>query len=117
VPYVIENVIGAPYSHGIILCGSMFGMPIQRHRNFEGSMFMFQPQCAHDEWTHRPYTITGNGSKTAKEYKHSNHPAKADGPSIMGMPWATYDEAKLAIPPAYTEWIGAQLMAALTVPA
>jgi len=28
----------------------------------------------------------------------------------MGMPWATIPEAVLAIPPAYTEWIGAQLI-------
>lgn len=109
-PYIIENVIGAPYSHGFILCGSMFEMPIQRHRNFETSWFVFQPPCEHHKWTHRPYTITGNGSVTAKEYKHSNHPAKADAATIMGMPWADYREAVPAIPPAYTEWIGEQLV-------
>ena len=52
VPYVIENVIGAPYHHGIILCGSMFEPDrqagwVQRHRNFETSWFMFQPACDH----------------------------------------------------------------------
>lgn len=109
-PYVIENVIGAPYDSGVVLCGSMFGLPIQRHRNFETSFLIMQPQCRHDLWTHRPYTITGNGSKTAKEYKHSNHCAKHEAAGIMGMPWATWDEAKLAIPPAYTEYIGHQLI-------
>lgn len=88
-PYVIENVMGAPYDHGFILCGSMFDMPIQRHRNFETSWMVFQPPCRHDRWTHRPFTITGNGSAVAKEYKHSNHSSKYDWPEIMGMPWAT----------------------------
>jgi DNA (cytosine-5)-methyltransferase 1 len=112
-PYAVENVIGAPYGHGIILCGSMFDLPIQRHRNFETSMLLFQPPCQHERWTHRPYTITGNGSKTAKEYHHSNHIAKAEAAEMMGMPWATWDEVKLAIPPAYTEWIGRQLLASI----
>ncbi len=111
--YVIENVIGAPYSSGIVLCGSMFNMSIQRHRNFETSWLMFQPECRHEIWAHRPYTITGNGSKTAKEYKHSNHCAKSEAHLIMGMPWATWDEVKLAIPPAYTEYIGRELMKVL----
>lgn len=34
----------------------------------------------------------------------------------LGMPWArTERELSEAIPPAYTEWIGAQLIAALDV--
>ena len=58
-PFVIENVIAAPYDSGIVLCGSMFpltgatdpdGKPAwaQRHRNFETSWFMFQPACDHE---------------------------------------------------------------------
>jgi DNA (cytosine-5)-methyltransferase 1 len=112
-PFVIENVMGAPYDHGIILCGSMFGLEMQRHRNFETSWFMFQPPCQHETWTHRPYTISGNGTAVAKEYRHSNHAAKSDWPALMGMPWADPMEVKLAIPPAYTEWIGRQLIAAI----
>jgi C-5 cytosine-specific DNA methylase len=34
-PWVIENVVGAPYRSGFILCGSMFGLRVRRHRNFE----------------------------------------------------------------------------------
>jgi hypothetical protein len=31
----------------------------------------------------------------------------------MGMPWATWRGCVEAIPPAYTEWIGSQLLDAL----
>ncbi len=122
-PYVIENVIGAPYSHGIVLCGSMFESDrsagwVQRHRNFETSWFMFQPECDH-AGRPRPFTITGHLSGGQKEsnYKHSRKPRGEDVLPLMGMPWATIPEAVLAIPPAYTEWIGAQLLAALKVSA
>ena len=36
-PWIIENVIGAPYGYGFVLCGSMFDLPVRRHRNFETS--------------------------------------------------------------------------------
>jgi len=112
VPFVIENVIGAPYDHGVMLCGSMFDMKIQRHRNFETSWLMFQPRCAHRKGE-RPYTITGKGDTNEGNYKHSRHPAKADGPALMGMPWATWEEVTQAIPPAYTEYIGRELLKVL----
>lgn len=43
VPYVIENVVGAPLHTNIILCGSMFGLKVYRHRAFESSHMLFQP--------------------------------------------------------------------------
>lgn len=107
-PWVIENVIGAPYRQGIVLCGSMFGLEIYRHRNFESSFLMMPPHCRHSEFG-RPYTITGHLS-TEQEYRHSKKPSRQQAVEIMGMPWATWDEAVLAIPPAYTEWIGTRLM-------
>ena len=112
VPFVIENVIGAPYDHGVMLCGSMFDLRVQRHRNFETSWLILWPNCLH-EARERPYTITGKGNKTAGDYKHSRHAAVADWPEIMGMPWAKGEEISLAIPPAYTEWIGHRLLEVL----
>lgn len=123
VPYVIENVIGAPYSHGFVLCGSMFplsgvldpdGNPVwmQRHRNFETSWFVFAPSCDHRAMRPygRPITVMGrSGTKQWSEAKHSRRGPDWAGPLLMGMPWATYDEARLAIPPDYTEWIGGRL--------
>jgi DNA (cytosine-5)-methyltransferase 1 len=117
-PYVIENVIGAPYSSGVVLCGRMFGMEIERHRNFETSWLLFQPDHSHEGFG-RPFTITGAGTKEkpkggrAYETAHSKKPDVADFPKYMEMPWANPFEAAQAIPPAYTEWIGRQLIAAL----
>src|SRR3990167_5935443 len=36
-PYVIENVVGAPLRVDLMLCGTMFGLGIIRHRIFESS--------------------------------------------------------------------------------
>lgn len=116
-PWVIENVIGAPYSGGVVLCGSMFALEaedewIQRHRNFEASWFMFQPKCDHP--AKRPVTVTGNSFVTAtREYDHSRQTTFANAQALMGINWMTRDELGEAIPPAYTEWIGLQLIAAL----
>lgn len=120
IPFIIENVIGAPYTHGFVLCGSMFpltgvtdpdGVPVwmQRHRNFETSWLVFPPLCDHATMKQygRPITVTGrHGTRQWSEHKHSRRGPDSAGTMLMGMPWATYNEAKLAIPPAYTEWIG-----------
>ena len=114
-PFVIENVISAPYDHGIVLCGSMFGLEadgewLQRHRNFETSWFMFQPPCAHRA-DRRPVTITGQAyvSET-REYSHSRQTTFPIAQRLMDIDWMTRDEMKEAIPPAYTEWIGRHLL-------
>jgi DNA (cytosine-5)-methyltransferase 1 len=118
-PYAIENVIGAPYSHGIVLCGSMFGLEaddewLQRHRNFEASWFLFQPECKHRK-DKRPVTITGQAYVSAtREYSHSRQTTFPVAQRLMGIDWMTRDEMKESIPPAYTEYIGKALMAQIT---
>lgn len=114
-PWVIENVIGAPYGSGIVLCGSMFGMEVRRHRNFETSWLMMQPDhpCRFET---RPYTITGHGDgPNGHESRHHRGPAKADGPRLMGCDWMTWEECVLAVPPSYTEWIGTRLLEQIAV--
>jgi DNA (cytosine-5)-methyltransferase 1 len=118
VPYVIENVIGAPYSHGIVLCGAAFGLEadgewLRRHRNFEASWMLWQPEHPH-RTDRRPITITGQAyvSET-REYGHSRQTTFPIAQRLMGIDWMTRDEMKEAIPPAYTEWIGRQLIASL----
>jgi DNA (cytosine-5)-methyltransferase 1 len=119
-PYAIENVIGAPYSHGVVLCGSMFGLTvdgewIQRHRNFESSEFMFQPTCAHPK-DRRPINVTGNSfTAVVREYEHSRQGPFELAQRLMGIDWTTRDELGQAIPPAYTEWIGLRLAEAIAL--
>jgi DNA (cytosine-5)-methyltransferase 1 len=113
-PWVVENVIGAPYNSGIVLCGTMFGLRVQRHRNFETSFLIMQPPHHHPKGRERPITITGSGSSNWQDYKHSRKAPVAMWPELMGMPWATWKEVRLAIPPAYTQWIGVHLLAALS---
>ena len=117
-PYVCENVIGAPYNHGIVLCGSMFNLShngewLQRHRNFETSFMLFQPHCRHPK--KRPITVTGKTFTTeVREYKHSRQAPFEFAKKLMGINWMTRDELVEAIPPAYTEWLGTQMMTCLT---
>lgn len=106
-PWIIENVIGAPYDSGIVLCGSMFGLKVRRHRNFETSwLLLLSLRCDHNAQG-RPITVTGNGGGNPRP--HSWKGVKSEWPEIMGMPWATPEEVTQAIPPAYTEFVGGQL--------
>ena len=125
VPWVIENVMGAraELDASLLLCGGMFDLAVRRHRVFQSSMYLFAP--AHDcraiyrtrerypvpeAWHARPtsahldraYSVTGKSRGTGCI------PFWRD---LMGMPWAvTAYELSEAIPPAYTEWIGRQLL-------
>ncbi len=126
-PYVIENVETArPFMRSPIrLCGTSFGLgsgqrELRRHRLFElgGFDIIMVPPCSHRL---RPQTITvvgGAGGKSRRDTKDGQPFAStADRLEAMGTPWMIGREVVEAIPPAYTEWIGAQLLAALKVSA
>ncbi|MCY7346202.1 MAG: hypothetical protein LH614_08255 [Pyrinomonadaceae bacterium] len=34
-PYITENVVGAPLENPVMLCGTMFGLRVYRHRLFD----------------------------------------------------------------------------------
>lgn len=110
VPYVIENVPGAPMDGAIQLCGSMFGLRVRRHRLFECSFFALQPPCDHDTQGrpvgvyHRMADEVPSGGRTARNL--------AEAHEAMGIDWLPWNALKEAIPPAYTEWIGTRLMEA-----
>jgi DNA (cytosine-5)-methyltransferase 1 len=115
-PWVIENVPGAPMRADYQLCGCMFGLPLlARERWFETSWqgFEMRPPCHHPE---HPVTVTGNGIPSrswwygrvdGREYYRLSRAA-------MGIGWMTKAELVQAIPPAYTEHIGGFLMGRLT---
>jgi len=111
IPYVIENVPGAPL-YGITLCGVMFGKPIARHRVFEVSFHIEQP--IHIEHPEGIVQITGGGpcnSPARPGIGGARRKPTANGArQIMEMPWATKAELNEAIPPVYTEYIGLEFL-------
>lgn len=114
-PYVIENIPGArsELHNPIQLCGSSFGLDVQRHRLFESNVPMLAPPCDHGWQTPRfpPATNRKNLRKTV-EVGVWRIPLAVQQ-KAMGIDWMKLDELSEAIPPAYTEWIGQHLTAAV----
>ena len=115
VPYVIEQpwVNRRELHEPIKLCGSSFGLDVQRHRAFESNVPMLPPPCDHDWQTPRfpPATNRTNLRRTV-EVGVWRIPL-ADQLRAMGIDWMDLEELSEAIPPAYTEWIGRELLASL----
>lgn len=109
IPYVIENVEGAPLESPVKLCGSMFGLDVRRHRLFETNWPLPQPACNHKVWTDRKYKgSTGRGNRFTIEVGAWNEKLELQK-QCMGVDWKlTLRELSEAVPPAYTEWIGQQ---------
>lgn len=120
-PYVIENVEGdmsdSPLINPITICGSMFDpvMDVKRHRLFEANWPLQPPvwPCRHKLWTPR-YDVYEHGkwrkARTVPVYGSGGRKAKEHWAKAMGIDWMTHDEMALAIPPAYGEFVGEQLM-------
>lgn len=113
-PYVIENVQGAPLEKQVTLCGSMFGLKVRRHRMFECShLLMGQPRCAHTGDEIAVYgKLDGRRIWTRSDGSEVRAARTIEEAQVaMGIDWMPeWDEIKEAIPPAYTEFIGAQLL-------
>lgn len=109
-PWVIENVPGSPLVGPVLLCGQMFGLALYRHRLFESSLRLTVP--AHPEHLVRASRAGHWEPGTVMSVAGHCHPI-AVARAAMGIDWMTRDELVEAIPPAYTEHIGHQLMAHL----
>jgi DNA (cytosine-5)-methyltransferase 1 len=116
IPYVIENVVQAPLENPVTLCGTMFGLKVYRHRNFEASFPLAAPphprhseRCARNGYLptpERPFMSIHGG-------RHSNA-WKERAAAELGVPWMTdIREICEAIPPAYAEYIGRAAIAHL----
>lgn len=109
-PYVIENVPGAPLLNPVMVCGSGLGIArLRRHRLFEANVALFGVPCAHGQ-NRDILSVVGHSEgsgKTGPGY------LKADKEAAMGIDWMNRDELSEAIPPAYCQFIGEQLMAFL----
>jgi DNA (cytosine-5)-methyltransferase 1 len=106
--YVIENVPGAPLINPVQMCGSGLGLKVRRHRLFESNKLLFGNKCDHKSQG-KPVGIYGsmrdeipNGGHTAKTMDEANN--------AMGIDWMIWGELVESIPPAYTEFIGRQLL-------
>jgi DNA (cytosine-5)-methyltransferase 1 len=130
-PWVMENVEGArsELRHPVMLCGSMFslgavdddGTPlvVERHRLFESSEFLLAPFHFKHPRT-RPVQVAGvyGGARSdkvaAREVRKGGYtPAgeRVQCELLGGVDWMTATGRRLAIPPAYSAFLGAQLLA------
>ena len=108
-PYVIENVPGAPIDKDLMLCGTMFGLKVLRHRYFEikPAVLILSPSCRHNGTVPNGdyVTVAGHGG----DNKAGNFTLKS-WRDAMGIDWMTKKELTESIPPAYTEFIGRQII-------
>lgn len=110
-PYVIENVMAAPLlkDRSIVLCGGMFGLRTYRHRRFESPLPLVPPP-------HPPHVARTATKRRRELWAQGWHVSITGdvgtylGPEAMGIDWMSGNELCEAIPPAYTEHIGAQLL-------
>lgn len=119
-PFVIENVPGAPLINPLMLCGTMFGLRVIRHRLFETYPYTiwFPPaSCRHDgrvsgsvRYDGRRRDLENFDYLTVTGYNYV-----ADyGRRAMGIEWMTMEELSQAVPPAYTRYIGEQIIQFMT---
>lgn len=113
-PFVIENVMAAPLNKAasITLCGGMFGLRTYRHRRFESNIPLVAPPHP------KHVTLTATKQRKARWAEGWHVSITGDvgtyvGPEAMGIDWMSGNELCEAIPPAYTKFIGGQLLANL----
>lgn len=118
-PWVIENVVQAPFEYRSILCGLMFGLGVFRHRGFECSFLLMTPPHP----SHRGKKVgkdgmccvVGNSGGTSKAMrrniaKYGTKQNPENWAKAMGIDWMVREDLTQAIPPAYTEFVGRQLL-------
>ena len=115
VPYVIENVPGAPLRSPVMLCGAMFaGLRVYRHRLFEASFRISAPPEPEHRW---PLAKMGRPVRLGEFIQPVGHFSDvAAARAAMQIPWMARDELAQAIPPAYTLHVGRAALTALGFP-
>lgn len=125
-PWVVENVTGAKrfMRSTLMLHGGMFGLGVHRPRWFESNILILAPMAAP---TKDPIGVYGERPDGRRLWTRQNGDMKGkrsiiraaksveEARELMGMPWADWTGCKEAIPPAYTEYIGQQLVEALAL--
>jgi DNA (cytosine-5)-methyltransferase 1 len=123
--YVIENVVGSPLHDPVLLCGSMFDPPmdVRRHRLFETNWLLHPPAwpCRHKLNARDRFPGGRSKGRTGSSRGLVRATVEIGAWDIaldvqqqaMGIDWMSLKELSEAIPPAYTEFIGHQLLAHL----
>lgn len=107
-PYIIENVPAAPLENALFLCGTMFGLRTIKHRKFESNVLLFQPH-------HHKHKLKAAKLKKPQDDEYWSSYGffgyKQEAQEALGINWMkTCPEIANAIPPAYTEYLGKQLL-------
>lgn len=112
-PYIVENVPDAPMNNYLMLCGTMFGLHVFRHRFFmcNPSILISPASCNH-------YSRSSNGGKNGKQRHPEGKFITVTGSvspiskakSAMGINWMNRSELVESVPPAYTEYIGKSIL-------
>jgi DNA (cytosine-5)-methyltransferase 1 len=117
-PWIIENVMPAPIARDVVLCGTMFDLRVYRHRKFESPFLFMCVVPEHPKHKHR--TGSGHGQTQRKAHYLAGNFVTVTGNvgsyagEAMGIDWMLGRELSQAIPPAYSEYLGKQLMAVLS---
>ena len=106
-PYVIENIPNAPIRKDLLLCGSMFGLRLIRHRIFESNIRL--TQLEHGD--HHPYfiTVTGHPGGNSSRDGNAHLGTMEEWQEVMEIDWLPARTLAEAVPPAYAEHIGIDL--------
>lgn len=111
-PYVIENVPGAPMLNPVMLCGRAYGLGSARHRLFESNVWLMSAGCACGR--HSGIPICGHGAPSSYRRRTGHSPQMSERKAAIDAPeWMTRDGLRESIPPAYTQHIGEQLLEVL----
>lgn len=103
VPFVVENVEGTQVHmrSPVMLCGSMFGLDVWRHRWFElgnTDAFFLLPPCDH---SYAPVVVSGSPRRGGVR----TEPSTARRRTALETPWMTRGGMDQAIPPAYARYL------------
>lgn len=117
-PWVLENVMGAPLikANSIVLCADNMGLRTVRHRRFEFPAWLRELITQPPHRAHRALTATKRRRERWDQGWHVSITGDVGtyvGPEALGIDWMTGDGLCQAIPPAFTEHIGSQLIAHL----
>jgi DNA (cytosine-5)-methyltransferase 1 len=99
------------------ICGTGLGLRVRRHRLFEANAFLMGIPCAHG--TRPAIGVYGDHANTrAANWRRSNGNSRGikatseahASDALGGVEWMNWDGMTQCIPPAYTEYIGSQLL-------